>query len=192
MKRFYFILLLSAVSLRAGFAAPFDIASISVPPNYKADDYIRAAVSLQAMGREVACQALLATVKTNSPNDRRFFVLCRMLFAQRGTNEFRPPFRGTCGFYIGEAADWKLDPIELVDGIPFLLTGQCRGQGRTGPESTASYLNYCLTNCDWNTYTFHEVTAKQKSEALATLLSSSKVRRPVTDSEKGFFSAQIE
>jgi hypothetical protein len=192
MKRLYFILLLSAVTLRAGFAAPFDITSIDMPPIYKADDYIRAAVSLQAVGREAACEALLASARTNATTDRRFFMLCRMLFAQRGTNEFRPPFRGTCGFYIGEAADWKLDPIELVDGIPFLLTGPCRGQGGRGPESVESYLRYCMTNCDWSTYTFHDVTAQQKSRALATLLSSSKVKRPLTDSEKSFFSAQIQ
>jgi hypothetical protein len=191
MERRHFILLLFVLLARITFAAPFDISSIR-SGQFKADDYIRAAVSLQAMGRDAACQALLASAKTNAGLDNRFFVLCRMLFTQRGTNEFQPPFRGGCVFFIGEEADWPLAPIALVDEIPFFLTGGCGGDGGRGPESIVTYLNYCITNCDWSSYKFHEVTAKQKSDALTKLLSSNKVRQPLNDFQKQFFSGQIE
>ena len=58
----------------------------------------------------------------------------------------------------------------------------------TGEE----YLRYCMTNCDWNTYTFHEVTAKQKGEALMKLLLSGQAKRPLNDFQKAFLSRQIE
>ncbi len=190
MKRLHLLLVLSAVLARTGFAASFDINLI--PVQFKADNYLRAAISLQAMGREVACQALLASAKTNAQLDERYFVLCRMLFTQRGTNQFRPPFRGTVRYVIGQAGDWPLDPIELVDGIPFFLTAGSAGSGNRGPEFVESYLHYCMTNCDWNTYTFREATAKEKSDALAKLLSSDKVRRPLTDFFKKILQAQIE
>jgi hypothetical protein len=60
------------------------------------------------------------------------------------------------------------------------------------PETGEEYLHYCMTNCDWNTYSFHEVTADQKKEALAKLLSSNKVRQPLTDFQKQLFSRQIQ
>jgi len=189
MKLHQFIVVLLFVFARMSFAGPFDIASIGVQ-QYKADDYLRAAVSLQAMGRETACKALLASAITNPTPDLRFFVLCRMLFTPRGTNEFRRPqyFRA----YIINSPEFQLAPIELVDGIPFLLTAPWGASYGGGQESAEVYLRYCIANCDWNTYKFHEATAKQKSDALANFLSSSKLKRPLTDFQKQFLSAQIE
>ena len=172
-------------------ASSFDMNPISAH-QFKVDDYIRAAISLQAMGRDAACQALLASAKTNAPRDYRYFVLCRMLFTQRGTNVFQVPFRGGCVYYIGGAGDWPLDPIALVDGVPFFLTGSCGYSGSRSAETVESYLNYCMTNCNWNAYTFHEVTAGQKRDALAKLLSSDKAKQPLKDLTKEFFQSQIE
>ncbi|MGD1086234.1 MAG: hypothetical protein ABSA47_15980 [Verrucomicrobiota bacterium] len=188
LSRLLIVLLLALA--RTAAAAPFDIASIGVQ-QYKADDYIRAAVALQAMGREGACQALLASAKTNPGPDLRFFVLCRMLFTQRGTNEFRHPYYYRA-YIIGDLRDWRLAPIELVDGMPFLLTANWGAADGGGPESAENYLQYCMANCDWNTYSFREVTPKQKSDALAKFLSSNKFQRRLTDFEQKFFSAQIE
>jgi hypothetical protein len=190
MKLRHFILLLFVLLTRTSFATPFDISSIR-KAQHKADDYIRAAVSLQAMGKEAACQALLDSAKTASRFDDRYIVLCRILFMQRGTNEFRPPFT-MCSYLVGEAADWRLGPIELVDGVPFFLTGFCGGDGGRLPDSGEAYLRYCMANCDWNTYTFHEVTAKQKGEALTKLFLSAQAKRPLNDFQKAFLSAQIE
>ena len=57
MKSLGLILLLLLVSARSGLAASFDISSIRVP-QYKVDDYIRAAIPLQSMGRESGRQSL--------------------------------------------------------------------------------------------------------------------------------------
>jgi hypothetical protein len=128
-----------------------------------------------------------------------------MLFMQRGTNEFRPPIAGL-NYVVERMPDFRLAPIEMVDGIPFLLVRNGRGGSfRVGEGATYNaqlYLRYCLTNCDWSTNTFREVTAKQKSDALAKFLASetlkqsvsNKVKRPLIDFDyaKKFFSAQIE
>jgi len=163
---------------------------------YKVEDYIRAAVCLQDMGPKAACQALLACAKTNRgpDSDLRFYVLCRMLFTQRGTNEFRPP-HDTHAYIVGDLPGWQLAPIQLVDGIPFLLAASWGGDAGGGRESGENYLHYCMSNCDWSTHTFREATSKQKRDALTnflSFLSASKVKRPLTDFEKQFFSAQVE
>ncbi len=190
MKSRRFIMVLLAVLAPTTFAAAFDIASIGVQ-QYKADDYLRAAVSLQAMGREAACQSLLASAKTNPGPDLRFFVLCRMLFTQRGTNEFRLPHYDNA-YYVEYVPEFKLAPIELVDGIPFLLTAKWGGGYGGGQEGAENYVRWCMANCDWSTYAFREATAKQKSDALAKFMSSIMLKRPLTDSQKNFLSAQIE
>jgi hypothetical protein len=65
-----------ATSAWAADSASFDISSIG-RQQYKTDDYIRAAITLQAMGREAACQALLESAKTHPARDYDvcFFVL---------------------------------------------------------------------------------------------------------------------
>jgi hypothetical protein len=197
----------AATSAWAAGSAPFDIASIG-RQQYKVDDYIRAAVTLQAMGGETACQTLLASAEAHPTRDYDvcFFVLCRMLFMQRGTNEFRAPIAGL-NYLVEDVPDFRLAPIELVDGIPFLLVGNGPrgGSFRVGEGATYNaqlYLRYCLNNCDWSTNTFREATARQKSDALAKFLASetlkrsvsNKVKRPSIDFDyaKKFFSAQIE
>jgi hypothetical protein len=113
-----------------------------------------------------------------------------MLFTSRDTNEFRAPLRHGFGTVIG--GDWPLIPIELVDGIPFCIAGMDGWSGSGPSESPEEYLRYCMTNCDWNTYAFHEVTAKEKSDALAKLFSLPKVQQPVSEFARKFFTAQIE
>ena len=79
-----------------------------------------------------------------------------------------------------------------MDGIPFILTGGCGFDGGRGPEFAETYLNYCITHCDWSTYKFHEVTEKQKTDALAALLSSDKVGRTLNEIQKKRFVDQIK
>jgi hypothetical protein len=94
--------------------------------------------------------------------------------------------------YIGKLADRHLAPIELVDGIPFFLGGGGGGGSGRGPESAESYLRYCMASCDWNTYRFSEVTAEQKTAALAKFLTSEELKHPVTDLVRQHFKTQIE
>jgi hypothetical protein len=157
---------------------------------YKAGPYITTAARLQEMGREPACQALLQAAHTNRES-QQIIVLCRMLFTKRSSSEFRRPLIGGAHFFGDtDYPHWPLEPIELVDGVPFLIT---QGYVLGGvPEPADAYLQYCMTNCDWSTIRFREPTAKQKRDALVKLVASSKWKRPLDSYERAFLWAQIE
>jgi hypothetical protein len=174
------------------FAGSFDVSSLPTLSNYKVDPYLRTAVGLQKMGKEAACQALQSSMTTN--RDMRSYykhiVLCRMLFKARDGRTFRRPAMGGTTFFGGTVyADWPLEPIELVDGVPFLIAGSYRLGG--GLEEADKYLRYCMDNCDWNTFQFRVVTAKEKADALDKLLKSPKWKGSM-DSEGDMFSRQME
>jgi len=174
------------------FAGSLDLASLPDlhSDEYKVGPYMTAAARLQEMGRESACQTLLPLAQTNRES-RQIIVLCRMLFCKRGTSEFRRPQIGGARF-LGDTdyPDWPLEPIELVDGVPFLIT---HGYNLSGvPEASDAYLQYCMTNCDWSTIRFREPTAQQKRDALTKLVASSKLKQPLNTYERDFLSAQIE
>src|SRR5262245_47911083 len=114
----------------AGLAGTFDVTSLPrMGQDYKPDAYIRTAMELQKMGKDAACQALLSSMSTN--RDMRSYykhiILCRMLFKAKEGKPFRRPAMGGATFFGGTSyADWPLEPIELVDGVPFLISGSYR------------------------------------------------------------------
>jgi hypothetical protein len=116
--------------------------------SYKAKPYIHAAIALQAMGQNRAVEELAVFAK-DSNNDKKVIVLCRMLFAKKPKGEFRRAQIGGTEF-VGDTdySDWPLDPIELVDGVPFLMAIAWRGAPLA--ESSRGYLNYCSTRCEWS------------------------------------------
>lgn len=165
-----------------------------VPPDfewgrYKVDTYIEEAVSLQSLDHRTASERLLALASDNK-SGYRVIILCRMLFTKRHGSDFRRPRIGGAVFLGGtDYSDWPLEPIELVDGVPFLIT---QGYTLYGlPESRKSYLQYCLKNCDWSTFHFAPKTNKEKSDALNKLIASRKWRTPLDSGEREFLSAQI-
>jgi hypothetical protein len=185
----------SLALLPSSYATPLDLASLGYGNDYKTDPYIHAAADLQAMGREAACQALLEFSQTNHGQRQiPVIVLCRMLFTQRGTNEFRPAIElYSSGAGLTSKQDWPLFPIEIVDGIPFEVRyGGAGGSGGAGPPDGVFELRYCMTNLDWNTFKFHEPTAEEKQNALHKLISSNKWKRTLNTSELDFLSKQIE
>ena len=123
-------------------------------------------------------------------SDTRVIVLCRMLFTQSPSSGFRPPRLGGASF-LGDtqSQDWPLEPIDVVDGVPFLIT---RGYTLAGvPESDARYLAYCETDCHWSNFRYTTKTELQKREALSKLLSSPKWRRRLNEDEQSFLAGQI-
>ena len=84
-----------------------------------------------------------------------------------------------------------LGPIELVDGVPFLIT---RGYSLGGKaELGKDYLKYyCMKECDWNTAAFKTVSPKDKQAALAKLLVSTKWKGRLSDEDKKFLAEQIK
>ena len=156
---------------------------------YKVGPYIDAAGALQALGKDKACEWLRA-----HGNDHELyrgdFVLLRMLFVKKADGQFRRPLIGGAMFLGGtDYKDWPLEPIELVDGVPFLITRGYRLGG--SPETVEKYLDYCLKNCEWNDFQFKKRDDKQLQAALEKILSSEKWNKPLDDGLKEFFAAQI-
>jgi hypothetical protein len=156
---------------------------------YRTDQFIRVATILQALGKDKACETLQGLGKGIKP-DMRVIVLCRLLFTRKADGEFRRPRIGAAN-YLGdtENEDWPLAPIELIDGVPFLIATGYRGTGV--PESAESYLRYCIKNCEWNSYQFKAQTMQDKQKALEKLLASRKWRSQLCEEEKSFLASQI-
>lgn len=172
----------------------------SLPPinsvkarSYKVAPYLREARRLQAIGREAACQELLkaAAQAPTCEQDEQIIILCRMLFTKRPGSEFRCPMLGAPAC-LGQTdyCEWPLEPIEILDSIPFLIV---RGYMLGGePEPASCYLRYCLTDCDWSSTAFQERTPKELRSALDKLLSSPTWKQPLDEYDRAFLSDQID
>ncbi len=169
-----------------------DLPTLWTPYEYKVELYLQAAWHLQKMGKDRACDMLSAFAKEKGSDERdSIIVLCRMLFTRKAGTEFRRPMIGGASFLGGtDYKDWPLEPIELVDGIPFLIT---RGYILGGvPESPTQYLKYCLKTCDWNPHSFASKSKAEKQAALEKLLSSEKWKRKLNEDEREFLASQIK
>jgi outer membrane protein assembly factor BamB len=170
-------------------AALEDLPGLYFDSSYRVDPFLRAAVALQAMGKEKACEKLLE-LSTDPRRGDRVIVLCRMLFTKKAAGIRRPMLGGPVFLAETSAMDWPLEPIELVDGVPFLIT---RGYELGGsPEPGEGYLKYCITACAWNDVAFTVPGPKAKQAALDKLLQSPKWKARLGDEEKKFLAAQIE
>jgi len=152
-------------------------------PGYKVDPYINAAIDLQALGKDRAIQVLHALARRG---EYSVFVLCRMLFTNKGNARFRGPALG--GDIFNDA--WPLEPIEIVGGVPFLIVRGYALGGRA--ETPGMYLYYCVCNCEWNPYHFQKKTEAEKQEALQKLLSSPKWKKFLDNETRAFLAAQIK
>ena len=168
-----------------------DLPGLNFDGSYKVDPFIRAAVVLQKMGKEKACEKMLE-LAANPERGNRVIVLCRMLFKKKAAGEFRPPALGQPEFFGGTTHnDWPLVPIELVDGVPFLITRGYSLEGKA--ESAKDYLKYyCMKECAWNEFAFKEMDQEPKQSALDELLASPKWKVPLGDAEKKFLAEQIK
>jgi hypothetical protein len=160
---------------------------------FKAAPFVRAAALLQKMGREVASNVLVnLAVKDVEQNVEieRSIILCRMLFRSKKGSAFRPPTIGLPRYFGGsDAKDWPLEPIEIVDGVPFMIaTGHLIAGYREKPDT---YVKYCIEEADWSDTQFAPVTAEVQQKALAKLLASPKWKRPLTVNERAFLESQI-
>jgi hypothetical protein len=157
---------------------------------YKAVPYLRAAAKLQSLNKEKAFE-ILQRLAQEGKNDKQVIVLCRMLFIPKVNGEFRRPRIGRPDL-LGEtdSKSWPLEPIELVDGIPFLIVTGYRIGGL--PEPASSYLSYCIKNCNWNPEKFISKNDKERKKALEKLIVSPKWQAKLCEREKKFLTLQIE
>lgn len=158
--------------------------------DYKSDAYIRAACELQKLGRRDAEEKLLELAR-DPKGGGRAIVLCRMLYTAKGSAIFRIPESGATQF-LGNTkyADWPLEPIELVDAVPFLIVSGYHGAGV--PEPPVSYVNYCREDCEWRSIKYRELSAADKQKALNKLIASPKWRMGLSTKEREFLSSQVK
>ncbi|HZU34578.1 MAG TPA: efflux RND transporter permease subunit [Gemmataceae bacterium] len=159
-------------------------------PAYRVDPYIAFAAHLQAAGQERAKKVLLDLAKDEQHGDNTV-ILCRMLFTAKAKGKFRRMGLGGAWF-LGNTdyADWPLEPIELVDNVPFLIVRGFTLEGLA--EAPSSYVEYCVHNCAWRTQPFKSQTQSAKKKALKKLLASPKWRTPLPHTEKQFLADQIK
>jgi hypothetical protein len=158
--------------------------------SFQSETYIRLAAELQRLGRKAA-ELRLHEMARDEHSPGRAIILCRMLFKMRSGEQFRRPFVGA-GLFLGGTgySDWPLEPIELVDGVPFLIT---RGYLLAGkPESDDEYLSYCETHTDWTDLQYVVPTKQHEQAALAKLVRSPKWKTPLSEEERQFLARQIE
>jgi hypothetical protein len=155
---------------------------------FKADAYISAAIALQIEGKEKTAAILKEAIEKQQHG---VIVLCRMLFRAAGAGQFRRPSLGG-PFFLGttDFKQWPLEPIEIVDGVPFFLVNCYFLAG--WPESEESYLEYCLGSCDWSTEKYKIRTAQEKQKALEKLIGSPHWTKALTESAKKSLASQIE
>ena len=156
---------------------------------YKAVPYIKAAIELQNMGKDKAIAKLLSYSKIEN-NDNKIIVLCRMIFEKKGNAVFRRPLSGGAVFFGGTTyGDWPTEPIEIINGLPFLIT---RGYCLAGvPEPALMYIKYCESNCLWKVKKYTIPTGAEMNKALNLIIRSTKWKTELPESDKAFFYSQI-
>jgi len=159
-------------TVRAGSNEPLSGLSDLYFDTFRADTYIQAAVELQAIGREGALRRL-HTMAQDRDSYSKVIILCRMLFAQSASSNFRAPRLGM-PMYLGGTndTDWPIAPIEVVDGVPFLIASGYILAGKA--ESAESYLRYSESDADWSGVHYTIKTTQEKQDALTKLLASPK------------------
>jgi hypothetical protein len=159
--------------------------------HYRVDPYLKAAEGLQAMGKEKAIPLLHKLASREAWPYTRTLTLCRLLFEARPKSTFRRALIGGAFFPGGtDYKDWPLEPVEIVDGVPFLIA---IGYGLGGfPEPPSLYVRYCEAKCQWSTFKFKPKSKKEKQKALDKLLSSPKLKGKLDKSDRAFFDAQIK
>jgi hypothetical protein len=135
---------------------------------------------------------------------QKIAVLCRMLFSRRPGSDFKdarlggPSFLGQdLGHTIYSTSDpifnkWPLEPVELVDDIPFAVVTGYGYEGWFDPRGAELYVRYCMTNCDWSSARFTTKSKEQKETALRKLVSSPKWERPLEGWEREYLTKQLE
>ena len=156
---------------------------------YKVNPYLKVAIRLQNMGQEQAIHTL-KNLAEDHDNDNKIIVLCRMLFEKGNESEFRRPLIGKATFPGGtDSSDWPLEPIEIMNGIPFIIA---RGYSVAGiPETGSHYLEYCITNCTWRIELYELGSNAEKHIAVNLLIASPKWKKQLSEEEIKWFFSQI-
>jgi len=166
--------------------------------DYKVDPYVRMAVALQSLDRPAALDKLHAMARESPEPRDQVIVLARMLFVPRPGADLERP-EGVFAHSIDYAhsiddTHWPQWPIEVVDGVPFLIAmPDPEIHGKWVPDAAEKYLQYCETSGDWSPFHYSVRTKQQELEALAKLFKLYFGQLPAEDErEVEFLEDQIE
>lgn len=153
--------------------------------HFKIAPYLSVAKSLQDHGREKAIMRLQSWADSQK-HEAQVVILCRMLFETKNEVEFRRPRIGGAAF-IGRTdyPDWPLEPIDIYEGAPILVTYGYRLGGF--PEPSRSYLDFCVKNCKWRQGRYAVRTADELKKIVAKWLTHRKWPAPLSDRDRAFF-----
>lgn len=157
--------------------------------NFKCKPYIELAIYLQSLDKKQAFSLLQENSKSQKFEDQ-IIIITRMLFQAKTDSLLRRPYIGGAYFFGGtDYKNWLNEPIEIVDGIPFLIT---QGYSLGGvPETSLSYLNYCFEHGEWSSTKYCIKSNEALKNALNTFLSSNKWKSKLSSFDKAFFENQI-
>ncbi len=165
-----------------------DIADCGDIRSFRVAPYLALAVELQALPEKDAV-ARLQSWADSGKHDEPVILLCRMLFQARTGGEFRRPMLGGPGFFGGtKLKDWPLEPITIVDDVPFLIVSSYMLAGHA--EEAPSYLKYCLTDTDWTTRRYRALGRTEIASAFDKLLKATPWK--LTDWDRKMLGRQIE
>lgn len=139
---------------------------------FRSAPYMKVAHLLQQLPIANRKEVLSGWVKEYN---EQLFILCRMLFENKDGFR-RPGLGGPVFVYKSDMGmeDWPLEPITLVDNVPFLIVDGYVLGGL--PESSKSYLNYCYEQCQWSKRDYSKTDQDTLNTALNKLLADKKDR----------------
>lgn len=175
-----------------------DSASIS-GNDYDPVTLLKSANKLIDLGKEEAIQQLRQYLKYSNDkpdsvqsafkSQERVILLCRILFEPQSNKKFRAPMLGAPVLFSKSLneSDWKLLPLEFVDGIPFLMVNGYLLRGQ--PETGEMYLDYCIENANWHGKKYLIPNKDSFNKALSKLYKKINVDDP---NIKQFLQDQVE
>jgi len=186
---FLFALAMSMPALRAA-----DEISVETCPSigwdFKIVPYLSVAKSLQEEGRDKAILRLRSWADSRKQEDQ-VVILCRMLFETKKGREFRRPRIGEAAFLGGtDYPDWPLEPIDIYERVPILITHGYRVGGFTEPSGR--YLDFCVESCNWRQDRFTVRSTDELRKIFAKWLTQRKWTAPLSARDRAFFIEQAE
>lgn len=109
-----------------------------------------------------------------------------MLFEAKNEVEFRRPLIGGAAFFgKTDYPHWPLEPIDIYEGVPILVTYGYMLGGE--PESSRAYVDFCVKNCKWRQDLYAVRTSDELKKIVAKWLTQRKWPAPLSDRDRAFF-----
>jgi len=195
MKKVFIVLLFTVISISAisqstdnQFEVLIKQCSSINSQNFNCNSYLKLANFIQSKDSTEAIE-ILKEYATYEYQDQ-IIILTRMLFQSKIDTLLRRPYLGVAFFFSDtDYDDWQTEPIEIVNGIPFLIVGGYSLRGLS--ESSLNYLEYCIENGKWTENNYSAKTEAELKAGLDILLNDKKWEKELSPNEKSFFEKQI-